>query len=138
VIRVRRVPDWRSATAGVDGADSYTASGFASPTRRVLASVLHTRAEIRTLEPGPAEPAGPPRECLPGVHADRPDRSHRGRGRPGLAPGHHRRTGRSAPMGRVRQRWLVAVLLTLSYRIVIAIANTDNVTDSETQRNRTR
>jgi hydrogenase-4 component B len=58
--RVRRVPAWRSATAGVDGADSYTASGFANPTRRVLASVLHTRAEIRTLDPGPAEPASPP------------------------------------------------------------------------------
>jgi formate hydrogenlyase subunit 3/multisubunit Na+/H+ antiporter MnhD subunit len=56
--RVRRVPAWRSATAGVEGADCYTASGFANPTRRVLASVLHTRAEIRTLDPGPAETAG--------------------------------------------------------------------------------
>jgi len=47
--RVRRVPAWRSATAGVEGADCYTAYGFANPTRRVLAAVLHTRAEVRTL-----------------------------------------------------------------------------------------
>ena len=45
--RVRRVPAWRSATAGVEGADSYTAGGFANPTRRVLAAVLHTRSELR-------------------------------------------------------------------------------------------
>jgi hydrogenase-4 component B len=42
MLRVRRVPAWRSATIGVEGADSYTASGYANPTRRVLASVLHT------------------------------------------------------------------------------------------------
>ena len=36
--RVRRVPAWRSATAGVEGADCYTAYGFANPTRRVLAA----------------------------------------------------------------------------------------------------
>ncbi len=53
--RVRRVPAWRSASAGVEGADCYTAYGFANPTRRVLAAVLHTRAEIRTLEPEDAE-----------------------------------------------------------------------------------
>jgi hydrogenase-4 component B len=49
--RVRRVPAWRSATAGVEGADSYTATGFANPTRRVLATVLHTRAEVRAVVP---------------------------------------------------------------------------------------
>ena len=49
--RVRRVPAWRSATAGVEGADGYTATGFANPTRRVLATVLHTRAELRPLAP---------------------------------------------------------------------------------------
>ena len=56
--RVRRVPAWRSATAGVEGADSYTAYGFANPTRRVLTAVLHTRAEVRSLAspPGPDEP----------------------------------------------------------------------------------
>jgi hypothetical protein len=56
--RVRRVPAWRSATAGVEGADCYTATGFANPARRVLATVLHTRAEVRSLTspPGPDEP----------------------------------------------------------------------------------
>jgi hydrogenase-4 component B len=48
--RVRRVPAWRSATAGVEGTGSYTAFGFANPARRVLASVLLTRAELRHLE----------------------------------------------------------------------------------------
>jgi hydrogenase-4 component B len=51
--RVRRVPAWRSATAGVEGAYCYTATGFANPTRRVLATVLHTRAELRSLGPSP-------------------------------------------------------------------------------------
>ena len=58
--RVRRVPAWRSATAGVEGADCYTAYGFANPTRRVLAAVLHTRAEVRTLGPEYGEAASPP------------------------------------------------------------------------------
>jgi hypothetical protein len=48
------VPAWRSATAGVEGADCYTATGFANPARRVLASVLHTQAEVRPLAPEPA------------------------------------------------------------------------------------
>ena len=58
LMRVRRVPAWRSATAGVEGADCYTATGFAGPARRVLATVLHTRAEVRSLAspPGPDEP----------------------------------------------------------------------------------
>jgi hydrogenase-4 component B len=50
--RVRRVPAWRSATAGVTGSARYTAFGFANPTRRVLATVLHTRTEVRRLSPG--------------------------------------------------------------------------------------
>jgi hydrogenase-4 component B len=54
LLRVRRVPAWRSATAGVSGHDSYTAFGFANPTRRLLAAVLHTRAEVTRFEPGPA------------------------------------------------------------------------------------
>jgi formate hydrogenlyase subunit 3/multisubunit Na+/H+ antiporter MnhD subunit len=57
-VRVRRVPAWRSATIGVDGADSYTPFGYANPTRRVLASVLHTQAGVEELAPrrsGPAE-----------------------------------------------------------------------------------
>src|SRR6202041_3870454 len=44
LLRVRRVPAWRSATMGVDGLDSYTAFGYANPTRRVLAGVLPTPA----------------------------------------------------------------------------------------------
>jgi hydrogenase-4 component B len=51
LLRVRRVPAWRSATIGVEGADSYTAFGYANPTRRVLASVLHTRAEVEQIMP---------------------------------------------------------------------------------------
>jgi hydrogenase-4 component B len=51
MLRVRRVPAWRSATMGVEGAGSYTAFGYANPARRVLASVLHTRAELRTALP---------------------------------------------------------------------------------------
>jgi hydrogenase-4 component B len=64
MLQVRRVPAWRSATIGVEGADSYTAFGYANPTRRVLASVLHTRADVEELAPadnadnGPAESSG--------------------------------------------------------------------------------
>lgn len=58
LLRVRRVPPWRSATAGVTGASGYTAFGFANPTRRVLAAVLHTRAEVRQITPQPAGGAG--------------------------------------------------------------------------------
>jgi NADH:ubiquinone oxidoreductase subunit 5 (subunit L)/multisubunit Na+/H+ antiporter MnhA subunit len=63
LLRVRRVPAWRSATIGVDGQDSYTAFGYANPTRRVLAGVLHTRAEVQEimLEPDDRDQgAGPP------------------------------------------------------------------------------
>jgi len=51
LVRVRRVPAWRSATIGVEGADSYTAFGYANPTRRVLASVLHTHSGVEELAP---------------------------------------------------------------------------------------
>jgi hydrogenase-4 component B len=50
LVRVRRVPAWRSATAGVTGSARYTAFGFANPTRRVLATVLHTRTAVRRIE----------------------------------------------------------------------------------------
>ena len=50
LFRVRRVPAWRSATAGVTGSARYTAFGFANPTRRVLATVLHTRTEVRQID----------------------------------------------------------------------------------------
>lgn len=48
--RVRRVPAWRSATAGVDGADEYTPFGYSHPTRKVLATLLLTRNELRQVE----------------------------------------------------------------------------------------
>jgi hydrogenase-4 component B len=40
VLRVRRVPAWRSATAGVAGPDSYSPFGYANVLRHVLANVL--------------------------------------------------------------------------------------------------
>ena len=55
LLRVRRVPAWRSATAGVSGHDSYTAFGFANPARRVLTAVLHTRAGVTRLAAGTDE-----------------------------------------------------------------------------------
>lgn len=48
--RVRRVPPWRSATEGVEGEGCYTSSGYANPTRRVLANVLFTRTELRRIQ----------------------------------------------------------------------------------------
>jgi len=59
MLRVRRVPAWRSATSGVDGADQYTAFAYTNPTRRVLANILLTRAELRGLEE-PADTGGEP------------------------------------------------------------------------------
>jgi hydrogenase-4 component B len=59
MLRVRRVPAWRSATAGVEGADQYTAFGYANPTRRVLAGILLTRAELHRLEE-PTDTGGEP------------------------------------------------------------------------------
>jgi hydrogenase-4 component B len=69
LLRVRRVPAWRSATIGVEGADSYTAFGYANPTRRVLAGVLHTRAELREVmmeDNGRDDGSGPPDRADPG------------------------------------------------------------------------
>ena len=68
LLRVRRVPAWRSATIGVEGTDSYTAFGYANPTRRVLAGVLHTRAELREVmmeEDGSDDGSGPPDRADP-------------------------------------------------------------------------
>ena len=59
MLRIRRVPAWRSATAGVEGADQYTAFGYSNPTRRVLAGFLLTRAELRRIEI-PADTGGEP------------------------------------------------------------------------------
>ena len=69
LLRVRRVPAWRSATIGVEGADSYTVFGYANPTRRVLAGVLHTRAELREVmmeDNDKDNGSGPPDRADPG------------------------------------------------------------------------
>jgi formate hydrogenlyase subunit 3/multisubunit Na+/H+ antiporter MnhD subunit len=66
MLRVRRVPAWRSATIGVEGEDSYTAFGYANPTRRVLANVLHTRSEVWEL-PAERDGAGGGAEEFPGA-----------------------------------------------------------------------
>jgi formate hydrogenlyase subunit 3/multisubunit Na+/H+ antiporter MnhD subunit len=50
MLRVRRVPRWRSATGGVTGTDRYTTFGYANPTRKVLTNVLATRTQVRNLE----------------------------------------------------------------------------------------
>jgi hydrogenase-4 component B len=49
VLRVRRVPAWHSATAGVAGPDSYSVFGYANVLRHVLANVLGSqRSAMRT------------------------------------------------------------------------------------------
>ena len=50
--RVRKVPAWRSASAGVAGPSSYSAFGFANPVRYVLANVLGTERTRRVRPPG--------------------------------------------------------------------------------------
>jgi hydrogenase-4 component B len=73
LLRVRRVPAWRSATIGVEGADSYTAFGYANPTRRVLAGVLHTHAELRQImmeEDASDDGSGAPDRADPGGGED--------------------------------------------------------------------
>jgi len=43
LLRIRRVPAWRSATAEVAGPDSYTPFGYANVLRHILANVLGSR-----------------------------------------------------------------------------------------------
>ncbi len=45
-LRVRRVPAWRSATAGVSGADHYSSFGYANVLRHVLGNLLGSRREL--------------------------------------------------------------------------------------------
>jgi hydrogenase-4 component B len=68
LLRVRRVQPWLSATAGVSGRDSYTAFGYANPTRRVLAAALHTQAEVREI--GGAHQAVSEADALAGEAAE--------------------------------------------------------------------
>lgn len=58
-LRVRRVAPWRSATGGVTGADQYTPFGYAHPTRKVLANLLMTRTELRSLQAATGQHAVP-------------------------------------------------------------------------------
>ena len=94
MLRVRRVPAWRSATIGVEGPDSYTAFGYANPTRRVLANVLHTRSEVRVLTPRDAAPRMTPAEHWKPMAALRHARGRRAGGRG--AGGWRRRAGAAA------------------------------------------
>jgi hydrogenase-4 component B len=52
-LRTRRVPAWRSASPGVAGGDRYTSFAFATPTRHVLAGLLHSRHELAEEEREP-------------------------------------------------------------------------------------
>lgn len=50
LLAVRRTPPWRSASGGGEAENQYTPWAFANPTRKILANVLLTRTELRTLE----------------------------------------------------------------------------------------
>ncbi|WP_291419239.1 hypothetical protein [Actinophytocola sp.] len=65
---VRRVPAWRSATGGVAGENQYTPFAFTNPTRKVLANVLLTRAELRTVERQTGGQDDDPRRDAGGAH----------------------------------------------------------------------
>lgn len=47
---VRRTPPWRAASAPGTAQNQYTPWAFANPTRKILANVLMTRAELTTIE----------------------------------------------------------------------------------------
>ncbi|MYW93762.1 NADH/ubiquinone/plastoquinone (complex I) [Amycolatopsis rubida] len=68
VFAVRRVPAWRSATGGVEGENQYKPFAFANPTRKVLANVLLTRAELRTVERRSGGRDDDPRPDASGAH----------------------------------------------------------------------
>jgi hydrogenase-4 component B len=65
---VRTVPAWRSATAGVDGADEYTPFGYSHPTRKILATVLLTRNELRQIETASGGRTGDEARGAAGAH----------------------------------------------------------------------
>jgi len=66
-LRVRRVAPWRSATGGVTGADQYTPFGYAHPTRKVLANLLMTRTELRSLQAATGQHAVPEQTAQAGA-----------------------------------------------------------------------
>jgi hydrogenase-4 component B len=55
LLRIRRVPAWRSATSGVAGADQYSAFGYANVLRHVLANVLGSRRSLVRIPASPGE-----------------------------------------------------------------------------------
>jgi hydrogenase-4 component B len=55
LLRIRRVPAWRSATSGVVGADEYSAFGYANVLRHVLSNVLGSRRTLVHVQPEQAE-----------------------------------------------------------------------------------
>lgn len=55
LLRIRRVPAWRSATSGVAGADQYSSFGYANVLRHVLANVLGSRRTLVRTEQQSAE-----------------------------------------------------------------------------------
>lgn len=57
LLRVRRVPAWRSASPGVAGPDSYTPFGYANVLRHILANVLGSRRSA-VVSVGPDADAG--------------------------------------------------------------------------------
>ena len=65
---VRRVPAWRSATGGVEGENQYKPFAFTNPTRKVLANVLLTRSELRTVERQTGGQDDDPRRDAGGAH----------------------------------------------------------------------
>ncbi|WIV59137.1 proton-conducting transporter transmembrane domain-containing protein [Amycolatopsis nalaikhensis] len=65
---VRRVPAWRSATGGVAGENQYKPFAFTNPTRKVLANILLTRAELRTVERQTGGRDDDPRRDAAGAH----------------------------------------------------------------------
>lgn len=65
---VRRVPAWRSASGGVEGENQYKPFAFTNPARKVLANVLLTRAELRTVERRSGGVDDDPRRDAAGAH----------------------------------------------------------------------
>ena len=55
LLRIRRVPAWRSATSGVAGAGEYSSFGYANVLRHVLANVLGSRRTLVHTMPEPTE-----------------------------------------------------------------------------------
>ncbi len=57
LLRVRRVPAWKSATSGVAGPDHYSAFGYANSIRHVLGNVLGTLHTAQPVETAVVETA---------------------------------------------------------------------------------